>query len=178
MDKDGMTLKEFIEKNHILLSTVAVFATIVALLSNLPIRWMGTLLSFIFIAGIVIVWHEIQTQLPKKMGPKLFLFRYVLLWGLWGFIFYWLLEFREIWHVFLFVLLFAMFLYLILSSLKPLTEWKFLIKVFGIGQSKTKLQKFLRGIILFIIGYFSLYAASLFSVPLNLILDAIKNTFK
>ena len=178
MEEKEVSLKEFIEENHILLSMVAVFATIIALINNLQIQWVSKSLSFIFIIGMVVVWHELYAQLPKKMSPKLLLFRYVLLWGLWGLVFYWFLEFRGVWHAFLVIPLFGMFFYLILYSLKPLINLKFMIKIFGFGQAKSKVQIFLRGVVIFLIGYLSLYAASLFSIPLNLILDMVKNSFK
>jgi len=177
MDKDGMPLKEFIEKNHILLSAVAVFATITALLSNLPIKWVSTVLSFISIAGTVVIWHEVQTQLPKKMSPKLFLFRYVLLWGLGGLVFYWLLEFREIWHVFLFIPLTIVFMSEIVLTLRPLTELNIVKKIFGLGKEKNWFQKILKVGVALSIAFISLFLATLFSPSINLILDWIKNTF-
>jgi len=177
MDKNGMQLKEFIEKNHALLSAVAIFATITALLSSLPIKWMGIVLSFITMAGMVVIWHEIKAQLPEKMSPKLFMFRYILLWGFGALVFYWILEFREIWHVFLFVPLTILFVYEIVQTLKPLTQLAIIKKVFGIGSQKNFFQKFLKLAVLITIVYGSLYSATIFSIPLNLILDTIKNSF-
>lgn len=178
IDRNGMTLKEFIEKNHVLLSAMAIFATIAALLGNLPIRWMSILLSFIAITGVVLIWHEVNSQLPEKMRPKLFLFRYVLLWGLGSLVFYWLLEFREIWHVFLFIPLFVLFMYEIVLTLNPLKEWSIVKWVFGIDKEKNWFQKILGIVTILAIGYTSLYLAALFSIPINLMLDAIKNTFQ
>lgn len=178
MTRDGMSLKEFIEKNHSLLSAMAIFATITALLDNLPVRWIGIVLSFISIAGLVVIWHELKAQLPKTMSPKLFIFRYVLLWGFGALVFYWLLVFREIWHFFLFAPLTILFMYEIVLTLKPLTEWKIVKWMFGIGKEKNWFQKLLKGVVTLILGLTSLYFATLFSIPLNLILDAIKNSFK
>ncbi|EKD86919.1 MAG: hypothetical protein ACD_37C00101G0005 [uncultured bacterium] len=178
IDKDGMSLKEFINENHSLLSAMAIFATIAALLGNLPIRWMGIVLSFISIAGIVIIWHEIKSQLPEKMSPKLFIFRYILLWGLGALIFYWLLEFRDIWHVFLFVPLTILFMYVIISTIQPIREWKIIRYVFGIGKEKNRFQKALKILVIAVVAYSSLYLAALFSVPINVILDGIKNAFR
>ncbi len=177
MTRDGMSLKDFIEKNHALLSAMAIFATVTALLGNLPIKWVSIVISFISIAGMAIIWYEINTQLPKKMSPRLFFFRYVLLWGLGGLVLYWLLEFREIWHVFLFVPLTIVFMYEIISTLYPLKEWSIVQKVFGIGTEKSWFQKTLKVCVALAIGLLSLYMASLFSIPINLILDWIKNTF-
>lgn len=178
MDKDGMSLKEFVENNHKLLSTVAIFATITTLINNLPIKWMSVALSFISIAGMVVVWHEIKTQLPEKMSPRLFIFRYILLWGFGGLVFYWILEFREIWHYFLFAPLSALFMYITIQTLNPLTNQPVVKKIFGIGGSKTWLQKILKVVVLLSIVFVSLYFATLFSIPLNLIFDVIKNNFR
>lgn len=177
-DKNGMSVKEFIDKNQALLSALAIFATLATLLGSLPIKWMAAVFSFIAIAGMVIVWHEINAQLPEKMSLKLFLFRYVLLWGLGGLVFYWLLEFREIWHIFLFIPLAVVFTYEILLTLSPFTKHPTVKWVFGIGKQKNWFQKILKVITILIVGYFSLFLAGLFSTPLNLIFDLIKNTFK
>lgn len=177
MTRDGMSLKEFIEKNHTLLSALAIFATITALLGNLPIHWIGIILSFISITGLIVIWYELKTQLPEKMAPALFIFRYVLLWGFGMLIFYWLLEFREIWHLFLVIPLTILFGYEIVSTLKPLKETKIAKYVFGINKKKNSFQKLLRAITILSITFFSLYLATIFSMPLNLILDWIKSNF-
>lgn len=176
--RNGTSLKDFIERNHSLLSALAIFATIAGLLSSLPIKWLSSALSFIFIAGMVIIWLEIQAQLPKKAGLKLFLFRYVLLWGLGGLVFYWLLEFRELWRAMLFPALALLFFYEIALTIRPIGEWPLVGRLLGIGRAKNPIQEVLRVILLVILGILALYLASLFSVPINLILDWIRGAFR
>jgi hypothetical protein len=175
MDSDNVSLREFIEKNHILLSTIAVLVAIVAFLGTLPIGWLNYVLSFILIAGVIIVWREIQSQVPKKTKGSLFLFRYVLLWSFGGFILYWLIEFREIWHMFLFVPIFLLSFYIMIGSIKPLFKFKIISKIFGSENNKTELQKVLWGIFVVIAVIISLNITSVFTGPLNLLLDVIKD---
>lgn len=178
MVRDGVSLKEFIEKNHTLLSALAIFATVTALLSNLPIKWIGTVLSFISMAGLIMVWYELKAQLPERMSPKLFLFSYVLLWGFGVLVFYWLLEFREIWHLLLFAPLTILFMFEIIQTLNPLREWSVAKRVFGIGKEKNWFQKMFKVAVALGIGFISFYFAALFSSPLNMVFDVIKNTFR
>lgn len=175
MDSNNVSLREFIEKNHILLSTTAVLVAIVAFLGTLPIKWLNYVLSFILIAGIIIVWREVQSQIPKKAKGSLFLFRYVLLWSFGGFILYWLIEFREIWHMFLFIPIFSLSLYMTIDSIKPLFRFKIFSKIFGSESNKTELQKVLWGIFVAIAVIISLNITAIFTGPLNLILDVVKD---
>lgn len=178
IDKSGMTLKQFIENNQSLLSALAVFAAITTLSGNLNIQWLNILFSFIIIAGMIIIWLEVNTQFPEKVSSKLFLFHYILLWGLGALVFYWLLEFRTIWHIFLFIPLTIIFLYEILLTLNPLTKFKIVQRIFGIGKQKNWFQKIFKFIIMLVIVCISFFLAISSSTPLNLLLDAAKNTFK
>lgn len=193
-----VSLKQFIIENHILLSALAVFATLSALLSKLSISWLSTLLSFISIAGLILIWLEIQSQLPKeKISLKLLLFRYVMIWGLGGLILYWLLAFRDIWKVSLFVPLFFLFVYMFYSPFKLLSQiltqiinWlnslprfkqtKFFKKILEIKNSNNFkiFLKILRAAYLIIVIIISFNYAVLLSPPINAILDLIKNTFR
>ena len=175
MDSNNVSLREFIEKNHILLSTIAILVAIVAFLGTLPIKWLNYALSFILIAGIIIVWREIQSQIPKKTKGSLFLFRYVLLWSFGGFILYWLIEFREIWHMFLFIPIFLLSFYVMLGSIDPLLRFKIISKIFGSRDSRSNTQSIIWGIFIVVAVIISLNIAVKFTGPLNLILDVIKD---
>jgi hypothetical protein len=178
MDTKETSLKEFIEANHILLSTLAVFATITAFITKLSIEWLAITLSFIFIIGMIIVWHEIHSHFPEKMSFKLWLFRYVLLFGFSCLALYSLLEFRQIWNMLLFIPLSILFMYVIISALKPLTRFNIVIKILGIRQQKNIWQKIMRVICVIGIMIISLSFASIFSPFINLLLTWIRASFK
>lgn len=174
-----MGLKEFIEDNQSLLSSLAVFAGITALLSNLEIKWLSYIFSFISILGMLVIWKEINDKLPKKIeSGKLLIFRYVLIWGMGCLVLYWLLEFRFIWRIFLFVPLTILFAYEMLYTLKQLLKITIVRKFLGLKEKKTLFQKitlFLTSLL--ILGISMLFAAVL-SVPLNLLFDIIKLNIK
>jgi hypothetical protein len=193
-----VSLKQFIIDNHILLSALAVFATLSALLSKLSISWLSTFLSFVSIAGLILIWLEVQSQLPKeRLSLKLLLFRYVMIWGLGGLILYWLLAFRDIWKVSLFIPLFFLFVYMFYSPFKLLSQiltqiinWlnslprfkqtKLFKKILEIKNSNNFkiFLKILRAAYLIIVIIISFNYAVLLSPPINAILDLIKNTFR
>ena len=178
MDIKETSLKEFIEANHILLSTLAVFATITAFITKLSIEWLATTLSFIFIIGMVIVWHEIHSHFPVKMSFKLWLFRYVLLFGFSGLALYSLLEFRQAWNILLFIPLSMLFMYVIIFTLKPLLRFNFIVKFLGVGKQKNFGQKIIKAICFIGIMWVGLLLSSIFSPFINLIFTLIKNSFK
>ena len=178
MDIKETSLKEFIEANHILLSTLAVFATITAFINKLSIEWLAAMLSFVFIIGMLLIWHEINSHFPAKMSPKLELFRYILLFGFSGLALYSLLEFRQTWNMLLFIPLFLLFMYVIVFALKPLVKYNFIIKILGIKQQKNIWQKIIIIICAISIPLISMSLASIFSPFINLILTWIKINFK
>jgi hypothetical protein len=63
------------------------------------------------------------------------------------------------------------------QTLNPLRERHIAQWIFGFGKTKNWFQRILRAIVILAIGFTSLYLATLFSIPLNLIFDGIKNTF-
>jgi len=195
-EKKLVSLEKFIKDNNVLLSALAVFASLTALLSKLSISWLSTFLSFLSIGGLILIWLEIRSKIPKdNISIRLLFFRYVLLWGLGGIGLYWLLAFRDIWKVGLFVPLFFLFLYMFFSPFKLLGQiltqvinWlnslpkirnnKIFKKVFGFINTNG-LKAFLK---ILKIAYFivviclSFSYAVLLSPPINTLLDSIKNT--
>ncbi len=180
MNDTKISLKKFIEENHILLSALAVFAALSAFLSRLTINWLNGVLSFVFIGGLIIIFFEIRSRFPKdnEMSLRLFLFRYVIVLGLGGVLLYWLLAFRTFWNVFLAIPLFFLFVFLINSFFKPIAEIGFLIKIIGIGQKKNAFQRFIGIMYLIFLILTSFVIAILFTPPLNIIFDIIKNNFR
>lgn len=198
-EKKIISLKQFIEDNHILLSALAVFSSLSALLSRLSINWLNTFFSFISIAGMIIIWFEVQSRLPKEkeMSIRLLLFRYVLIFGLYGLMFYWLLAFRDLWKTFLFIPLFFLFISMLNSQFKLLSQILFQVinQINDLSRFKqTKLfkkileikndnnfkilLKILKVTYLIIIIFISFNYAILLSPPINAILDLIKNNFR
>lgn len=159
---------------------MAVLMALATFSTNLPIHWLGSTLSFLSIAGVVTVWFELNSQIPKKTSLRLFLFRYVLLWGLTGLVIYWLLAYRAFWNAFLFVPFFIVILFAFFSTMKQFTDTPFISKYFGSGVQKKLWQKilifFYKTFLFFGFSFCFIFALSL-SPFLNQLLDFIKVHF-
>ncbi|MFC1638850.1 hypothetical protein ACFL26_01095 [Patescibacteria group bacterium] len=178
------SLGQYIADTHQLLTTLAVFAALAGFASNLPIKWLAGALVFTLVVGMILIWHEIQSRLPKKLSvreTKLFLFRYVLLFGFWGFILYLLLEFRAVWRVFLFIPLTAVFAYVLHFSLRPLFDTLEALKkrfLPGEPQWYKTLFSTIRVIYVVSVILFSFGLATELHPAANLLLDVIKTKFQ
>lgn len=174
------SLKEFIQENQYLLSSMAVLVAITSFMANLSPHWLAQTLTFISILGVITIWFELNSLIPKEGTSRLFIFRYVILSGLVGFIFYWLLAFKQFWNIFLFVPIFLLLLFIIVDTIKQLKEIEFVQKIFGIGTDKNKWQKLLNiasNIFLFIFLIYLLRFSTLISPGFNFILDIIRLNF-
>jgi len=183
-----ITLKEFIDTNSHLLSAMAALTALFAFVGKLPISWLNSILSFLFIGGIVIVLIEINSNTPKEKERswRLDLFHLVLLLGMWGTIAYWLLLYRTFWNMFLWVPLWVLLTFSYYSTTKEMVEnLRFLAglprikKILELPIAKKILnaincilKPFIKAYKLIII-LFSLISAIYFSIPINLILTGI-----
>lgn len=179
-DNQPMTLNSFIKANSELLSAMAVLVAVTTFVSGLPIHWISNVLTCLSIAGLVTIWFELSSLLPKVGSIRLHIFRYVILLGLGSIIFYWLLAFRIFWHFFLFIPLFFLMFFMTISLLKPFGEIDRVRKFFGIGVEKNWWQKICK-IIYYIFIFYAcviIFAMSVnASFGFNYLLDIIKLNF-
>lgn len=178
IDNKRISLEEFIKQNEVLLSAFGVFAALIVLSKSLSNEWFSFFFSFVWIGGLIIVWFEIWSKLPKenKMGLRLFLFRYILLWGGIGLVVYWLFEFRYIWDVALFFPATIIIFWFLYGSLLPAVRYfRITRKLFGIGaEKKNSFQKVARLVACLTAFFISFFCGSYLALGTNLILDAIK----
>lgn len=105
-----VTLGEFIETNYKLLSTLGIFTVLAVFSNNLQLKEIGNLLSFLFVAAMVLIWHELWVSFPTKLSEKLFWFKFIISFTIFWVVVYWLVEFRSIWRYNLsFLILLIMF---------------------------------------------------------------------
>src|SRR5690349_4883314 len=95
----GQTLSNFIGQHDKLLSAMAVLSGLVAFSKEFTPEWLGATIAFFFIGGLVLVAWELKGRFPQQMTWDLFLFRYVILWGMGGIITYWLYAYRIFWDI-------------------------------------------------------------------------------
>jgi hypothetical protein len=170
-----MTLGEFIETNHKLLSTLGIFIALIVFSINLPDNFFGNMISFLLLAIIFLIWIEVFRRLPKSKEWSLEVFHNLLFLVLFLLILYWIIYYREIWNAYLgAVLIFPIMTFLcwIISRYRKLQ----------IVLQKFSKYKILRPIIkwglVFVIAYISMYLSLSVSKPINRMFDSIYSELK
>lgn len=177
-ENNKVSLEEFIKQNEQLLSALGIFAALIVLSRSLNSSLTASLLSFVFVAGLIIIWFDVWSKLPeeKRMTFRLFLFRYVLLWSGIGLVLNWLLEFRIFWNAVLWIpigILVAVFI--IWTFLPIIRKWAFTRWLFGIDKEKKSwYNKLARGTALLIVTIVSIDTGYFLSIGTNLVLDIMK----
>ncbi len=181
INKEGITLEEFIKNNEALLSSMAVFATIIFFSKDLSPHFIATILSFLIMGGLILISLEIWFKFPEQVTWRLFCFRYVLLWSIVGIIFSWVYEYRAIWNMFLFVPISIVF-YLANSNsvVQTLGAFNITRNFFGINidyKEKTRSQKIIRWFSILGGLLLSFFVGIWFSFGINIALDITKLNF-
>jgi hypothetical protein len=168
------TLAQFIEDNHKLITVFGVFTALTVFAAGLPVRAVGTMLSFMFITLAVFVWMELWTRFPSNGGSwRLTWFENLLSLTVLILLAYWLLDFRPLWQYFLVVLLFLVFLGITSGILKRLNVFN---RLFRTEPGQRRGLRFAFGIAIFLfVAYVSLQLAGLVTPPVNRWLDTISS---
>ena len=97
-----MTLHAFVEENHKLLTVLGVFTALTVFAANLPLKSLGSMLSFLFMAMTVILWLEVLERFPSKgAGWRMDWFEILLSFTVLVLAFYWFVDFRRVWDYWL-----------------------------------------------------------------------------
>lgn len=143
IDKNSLSLKDFIDQNHNLLSALAVLIAIASYAGSLPVQWLGSTILFLSIAGVITVWFELYKNFPKTGTLRLVIFKNITTFGLIGITFYWFLSFPSFWNIFLFIPLFFFLYYMFHTTLKQFMEFSFVKKIIGKTGHRNIWQKIL-----------------------------------
>jgi len=175
----GVTLSAYILENGHLLSALAVFSALVVLSDGLSSNLFRYLLTFLFLAGMILICLELYYKLPKEQSMRLFLFQYVLLWATAGIIAYCIYKYRFISNFILFLPVALLVFGLSLVSVLPIVrKIQILRELYGINYTKkTIFHKIVRGFSVFILLMFSLFGGIYISFGINLFFE-ILNHFK
>lgn len=164
-DKNGQSLESFIQGNNKLLSALGVFSALIVFSKDIEQSHilLSPFLLSILLAGLILVWLEIWQKLSGPLSFRLFLFRYVLLWGGALITLYWILESHYFVDVLIVIFSIPIVFATILNTVIPIIrQFPFTRKLFQIDQKKkTWAQKIFRGINYFIIFILSTYAAAI-----------------
>lgn len=170
-DKKAPTLFDFIEENQRLVTVLGVFTALTVFAGSLPLKSVGYVLSFMFMSLTVLLWLELWERFPSKSGSwRLTLFETILPLTVLVVIGYWLLEFRKLWHEFLFLPIFA----IILSSFSyVMKKYNLFNRVFHTRADGKKSLRYFVGIaVLLITALASILLARMAAAPLNRFLDS------
>jgi membrane-associated HD superfamily phosphohydrolase len=176
-----VTLNDYIKKNNEILATIAVLIALTTFVREISIKWIADCLTCISIAAVVTVWFEATMLMPKDGTFRLKIFRYIFITGLYGFIFYWILDYRRFWHVTLFVPVTFLLTYMFMSQLKQFVQFNWVKKLFGIGVTRKWWQKLSVGVLAFVCFIFWSYILAVSvnaSYGFNMIFDFLKANMK
>ena len=106
-DSHPRTLSAFVDANHKLLSTLGIFTALTVFARALPIRIVGDLTSFFFLAATITLWFELQEQYPPKgTSQKLRLFELAVSYAVLCLVVAWVFVYWAFWRLILVGILF------------------------------------------------------------------------
>ena len=102
-DGAPVTLADFIEENHRLLTVLGVFTAMTVFASNLPLAWPGAMLAFLFMALSVMLWLQLFARVLSTSHATTSMALFVTFFSMatLHMVLYWLLAFRSIWREYL-----------------------------------------------------------------------------
>ena len=171
------TLTKFIEDNEKLINVLGVFTAIKVFVGELRLQAYGYTLSFMFMTLTVILWLELWGKFPSESGDwKITWFENILFLTVLAILVYWLIDFRDIWHEFLFLLIFG-----IIGGAFSAVMKKFGIfnKLFRTQAGKLKWLRYTFGIIIMLIVITASWLMAQSIAPIaNDVLDSINEAIK
>lgn len=169
------TLTKFIEDNEKLINVLGVFTAITVFVGELRLQAFGYALSFMFMTLTVILWLELWGKFPSESGDwKITWFENILFLAVLAILVYWLIDFRDIWHDFLFVLVFGM-----ISALFSIVMKRFGVfnKLFHTQAGRLKWLRYIFGIIIMLIIITTSWLMAQSIAPIiNNVLDSINES--
>jgi hypothetical protein len=110
--EDGPTLYTFIQDNQKFLSVLGVFTTLTIFTTTLSFGILGDLLSCLFFSITLILWLEFHEHFPPKSpNAKLYWFENLLFISVLVLALYWLVQYRTVWRLMLWLAIFLSLLY-------------------------------------------------------------------
>lgn len=177
IEKEQTSLSDFVRENDKLISTLGVFTALTIFSANLSIKSYGYALSFAFMALSLLLWFELWARFPSSTGSwRLSVFENILFWTVLAIMFYWLLDFRNIWHDYLWILLFALLLGLASYLIR---KYQIFNRLFHTEPGKLKFLRYTIGIIIGVIVFaVSIYLSTLIAPTINQFLDQLNQVLK
>jgi hypothetical protein len=171
----GVSLNAFLKENAPTLTTMGVLGGLAVLSQGIENPAFKSVLSCIWIAGMLLVWWELMSVVPQEASVRLFVFQYVWLSG--GIVLgtYCLYQYRMISSWILWALSTLLIMVSILGLLIPiLKHFEASYRFFGLGPNKMNLfqRLALAGLILIVVTI-ATFAALFFVFGANVIVEVI-----
>jgi hypothetical protein len=168
--KKKPTLFDFIEENQRLVTVLGVFTALTVFSSNVPLKPFGYVLSFLFMSLTVLLWLELWQKFPSESGSwRLTVFENILPFTVLAVIAYWLIQFRKIWHEFLFLPITIIILSVFTYFLKRFNIFN---RFFRAAPNEKKFLRYVFGLaVIFVALFISMLLARPAATQLNRFLD-------
>gem|GEM_PF-1947770 len=115
-----VSLSQFVEQNEKLFGVLGVFTAVSVFVGQLRLHWFAYGLSFVFTLLVLILWIELWGKFPSGSGGwKITAFENLLSLAVIGLVAYLFIDYRDIWHQYLFVPIFL----LIYSVIVGVVSW-------------------------------------------------------
>jgi len=172
-----VTLQAFIEDNYRLLSALAIFTALTVFATSISLEGIRTALSFLFLTETILIWFELWASFPSKSGTtRLAFFEIILLFATLVVVFYWLVEFRAVWHHYLFVLISGIVLWVISTLMKRFDLFN---RLFRTEPGGRKILRYILGVALASVVMFVTYFVTARATPsINTVLDEVYKQMK
>ncbi|SMD44803.1 hypothetical protein SAMN00777080_3437 [Aquiflexum balticum DSM 16537] len=172
MEEGSKDLASFIDENSKLISVLGVFTALTVFSFNLQIKFVGNLLSFVFLTLVILVWVEIWSRFPKKSSSwRLNLFENILSYSILLIVFYWIIFYRDIWEA---ILVYVLWILIMSVTGHLISYFKLFQRILGLKVSKYKIVRIFIGLIIILPVFFlSFKLAGIIADPLNNLINNV-----
>lgn len=164
-----ISLSDFIENNHKLISSLGIFTALTAFSMNITNKYFKFGLSFLSLTLSVMLFIELIGQFPKKGASLLGWFETVLTFTFLGYVCYWIIDYYTFWKLFLIYLIQLFIVGTVSFIIKKFDLFNKLFKT-NSGQKKN-LRYLLFFLVILFSSYIGLYLGRLISPKIKEILS-------
>ena len=172
-EPNQLGIKEFVEDNHKLLSTLGIFLAITIFSTNIDLKSFSPWLSFLSLSCVILLWIELWTKFPKNGGSlRLSLFENAISFLSMLTIIYWVVKVKSLFQSV--TILIAFIVMGIISSV--LKRRDIFNRLFYAERGSKKILRISIGIALIVfVLYLSFLISSFISPLIDAMLDGLKN---
>jgi len=173
-----VSLSDFIEANHKLLSALGIFTALSVFAMNLPNKACGYILSFVFMWITILMWFELFGRFPAKgASERLGMFEGLISISILLVVVAWVMLFSSIWEEVIslpiFVTILFLFLYFLSKAVKRFDLFNRIFKTHAGG--KVWLRYFIGISAILLLAFISLLLTALIAPKAKLVLHEVSD---